>query len=176
MKKNKPIIETDRIILREFILDDYNSVYEFGSNKEVQKYTGDKILTAPIQAKKIITDVVHSDYKTYGYGRWAAIYKPDNKIIGFGGLKYLPEFNETDIGFRFLPHYWGKGIATEVSKEIIKYGFEVLKLERIIGIADPENIASCRVLEKIGLKFYKIDTYDDSDKKFNWYEILNTIQ
>ena len=175
MKKNKPIIETDRIILREFILDDYKSVYEFGSNKEVQKYTGDKILTAPIQAKKIITDVVHSDYKTYGYGRWAAIYKPDNKIIGFGGLKYLPEFNETDIGFRFLPHYWGKGIATEVSKEIIKYGFEVLKLERIIGIADPENIASCRVLEKIGLKFYKIDTYDDSDKKFNWYEILNTI-
>ncbi len=86
----------------------------------------------------------------------------------------MPEFNETDIGFRFLPQYWGKGIATEVSKEIIKYGFEVLKLERIIGIADPENIASCRVLEKIGLKFYKIDTYDDSDKKYNWYEILNT--
>ena len=115
--------------------------------------------------------MLFSDYKKYGYGRLAAIFKPENKIIGFAGLKYLPEFKETDIGFRFLPEYWGKGIATEVSVAIIRYGFEILKLENIIGIADPMNIGSCRVLEKVGLNFYKFDTYDEDDKKYNWYQI-----
>ena len=167
----KTIIETDRMILRKFSIDDYQSVYEFGSNVEVQKYTGDKILTSPIQAKKIIKEVLFPDYKKYGYGRLAAIFKPENKIIGFAGLKYLSEFKESDIGFRFLPEYWGKGIATEVSLAIIKYGFEVLKLDNIIGIADPINIGSYRVLEKIGLKFYKLDTYDEDNKKYNWYQL-----
>ena len=121
------MIETDRMILRKFSIDDYQSVYEFGSNVEVQKYTGDEILTSPNQAKAIIKEVLFSDYKKYGYGRLAAIFKPENKIIGFAGLKYLPEFEKTDIGFRFLPEYWGKGIATEVSVAIIRYGFEILK-------------------------------------------------
>ena len=167
----KILIETDRMILRKFSIDDYQSVYEFGSNVEVQKYTGDEILTSLNLAKAIITEVLFSDYKKYGYGRLAAIFKPENKIIGFAGLKYLPEFAKTDIGFRFLPEYWGKGIATEVSLAIIRYGFEILKLENIIGIADPMNIGSCRVLEKVGLKFYKFDTYDEDDKKYNWYQI-----
>ena len=167
----KTIIETDRMILRKFSIDDYQSVYEFGSNVEVQKYTGDEILTSPNQAKAIIKEVLFSDYKKYGYGRLAAIFKPENKIIGFAGLKYLPEFKESDIGFRFLPEYWGKGIATEASLAIIRYGFEVLKLDNIIGIADPINIGSCRVLEKIGLKFYKLDTYDEDNKKYNWYQL-----
>ena len=167
----KTIIETDRMILRKFSMDDYQSVYEFGSNVEVQKYTGEKILTSPIHAKKIIKEVLFPDYKKYGYGRLAAIFKSENKIIGFAGLKYLPEFKESDIGFRFLPECWGKGIATEVSLAIIRYGFEVLKLDNIIGIADPINIGSCRVLEKIGLKFYKLDTYDEDNKKYNWYQL-----
>ena len=167
------IIETDRIILRKFIKDDYNAVFEFSSNWDVMKYTGDKMLESPEQAKKIITDVWFSDYKKYGYGRFAVIYKPENKLIGFAGLKYLPELDETDIGFRFLPEYWGKGIATEVSKEIINYGFTKLKLENIIGIAMANNIGSCKVLEKIGLKFHKFDAYpnEDPNEKYNWYHL-----
>ncbi len=165
------IIETERTILREFIEDDYKAVFEFGSNLDVIKYTGDKLLDSLDQAKKIITDIWFNDYKNYGYGRWAVLYKPESKVIGFAGLKYLPEFNETDIGFRFLPEYWGKGIASEVSKEIIKYGFKNFGLERIIGIAMPENIASCKVHKKIGLDFYKFDFYDDDDKKCCWYQL-----
>jgi len=160
------IIETKRTILREFREDDYQAVFEFGSNKEVNKYTGDIILESPQHAKEIIKNVWLSDYQKYAYGRWAVYYKPDNKIIGFAGLKYLPEVKETDIGFRFLPEYWGKGIATEVSIEIIKYGFEKLKLTKIIGIAMPENIASCKVLEKIGLKFEKTDSYDGDNGNY----------
>jgi len=167
------ILETDRILLREFEIEDYKEVFDFGSNKEVQKYTGDKAVESFDEAKEIIENINLPDYKKYGYGRWAAIFKPDNKLIGFAGLKFLEEFNETDIGFRFLPEYWGKGIATEVSKAIIDFGFNILKLNKIIGIADPENIGSCKVLTKIGMEFYKLDEYDDDGKKYNWYKLEN---
>lgn len=165
------IIETDRLILRQFTLDDYKEVYDFGSNWEVLKYTGDPKLESQEAAKELIKSVWYEDYKNYGYGRWATIYKPYNNLIGFAGLKYLPEFDEADIGFRFLPEYWGKGIATEASIEIIKYGFEKLNLERIIGIAMPENIGSCKVLTKIGFEFYKVDEYDGDGGAYNWYKI-----
>ncbi|MBL4904448.1 MAG: GNAT family N-acetyltransferase, partial [Flavobacteriaceae bacterium] len=85
--------------------------------------------------------------------------------------KYLPEFDVTDIGFRFLPEYWGLGIATEASVEIIDYGFKQLNLDRIIGIAMPENVGSSKVLEKIGLSYYKTDDYDGDGKEYLWYEI-----
>ena len=167
------MIESNQILLRKFAIKDYKSVFEFGSNVEVQKYTGENILKSELDAKNIIKNRYLSDYKNYGYGRLAVIFKPENKIIGFAGLKYLPKLDETDIGFRFLPKYWGIGIATEISIEIIKYGFEVLNLKKIIAIVYPENIASCKVLEKLGFKFHKFDTYDSTDeKKYNWYQIL----
>lgn len=166
------IIETERTLLREFTVADYQAVFDFSSNKDVQKYTGDTLLETVAQAKDIIKNVWFTDYKKYGYGRWAVIHKKDNKVIGFAGLKYLPEFDKTDIGFRFLPTYWGQGFATEVSLSIIKYGFEKLGLQEIIGIADPDNIGSIKTLKKIGLKFYKYDFYDAEDtKKYEWFKI-----
>jgi len=165
------IIETERTLLREFRDTDSQAVFDFGSDKEVQKYTGDKLLASVEQAKELIRNVWFNDYKKYGYGRWAVVYKKDNKVIGFAGLKYLPEFDKTDIGFRFLPQYWGGGIATEVSLAVIQYGFEKLGLKEIIGIADPANKGSVSVLKKIGLKFYKLDTYDENSKKYEWYKI-----
>lgn len=165
-------IETKRVLLRPFKLSDAADVFEFGSNKEVCKYTGDPPLKSIEQAISLIKNVWFSDYEKYGYGRLAVVYKAENKVIGFAGLKYLPEFDKTDIGYRFLPKYWGKGLATEVSKEILKYGFTYLKLNEIIGIADPINVASCKVLEKIGLSLYKKDTYLIDDKLVcNWYKI-----
>ncbi len=157
--------------LREFNEADYNAVFQFNSSPEIHKYTGDPCLSNPQQAKEIITNTWLPDYKKYGYGRWAAVYKPENKIIGFAGLKYLPELDETDIGFRFLPEYWGKGIASEVAAALIKYGFETLGLEKIIGIAMPENGGSCKVLEKVGLDLYKTDTYQEDGKNYHWYSI-----
>lgn len=166
-----PIIETERILLRQFVASDYPAVYEYNSNPEVQKYTGDEIIQSLDRAKEIIAAVQNNDYEMYGYGRWAAVYKPENKIIGFAGLKYLPEVGETDIGYRFLPAYWGQGIATEAAGSIIKYGFEVLALNKIIGIAMPENIGSCKVLEKIGLNFFKIDGYNGDEGEYRWYQL-----
>jgi len=165
-----PIIETSRLLLREFTLEDIADVYAFGSNEVVNRYTGDPLMESPAQARKVISDTWLVDYKTYGYGRWALIYKPEKKLIGFVGLKYLSDIQETDIGYRLLPDYWGKGIATEAAKEVLAYGQQTLGIKRIIGIAFPENIASCRVLEKIGLKWYKTADYPGENKTLHWYQ------
>ena len=168
---SETIIKTRRIILRKFLESDAQAVFDFGSNHEVQRYTGEVPLTDISQARDIIVNTIQKDYKAYGYGRWAVVYRPEQRVIGFAGLKYLPEFQQTDIGYRILPEYWGKGITTEMCFPIMAYGFNILKLDKIIGIALPENKASLRVLEKIGLRFEKVAPYDESNEQVMWYAL-----
>lgn len=165
------IIETKRIILRRFVAEDYPQVLELNSNPQVQKYTGDVLIKTPEEAKETISSVWFKDYEKYGYGRFAVIYKPENKLIGFAGLKYLPSLEETDIGFRILPEYWGIGITSEIAGPIIDYGFNELGLSRIIGTVMPENVASAKVLLKTGLKLEKTAPYGDEGHIYDFYSI-----
>lgn len=165
------IIETERIILRRFLPGDEAAVLELNANPEVQKYTGDRIITTLAEAQDTINNVWLSDYEKYGYGRFAVIYKPDDKLIGFAGLKYLPDLGETDIGFRILPQYWGVGILSEIAGDIIDYGFSQLALTKIIGTVMPDNIASIKILEKIGLIYDKTEAYGHDGVLFNFYSI-----
>lgn len=147
----KFIIETDRLLLREFILDDAEKFYQLNLNPKVIKYTGNATFKSIEEAKLFLKN--YNDYKTNGYGRWGVINKESNEFIGWCGLKYGELENETDIGFRFFEEEWNKGYATESAAACLKYGFEVLKLNRIIGRAMKENTASIKVLEKIGLVY-----------------------
>jgi len=153
-------LESERLLIRPFKIGDEQAMFELNSNPLVQKYTGDTLVTTKKQAEEILHNIVLKDYQIYGYGRFAVIYKFDQKLIGFTGIKYLPEVNgESDLGYRFLPEYWGKGIATESSKMALEYGFKSLQLEKILGFTELKNKASTRVLEKVGFKINKIDFY-----------------
>lgn len=79
--------------------------------------------------------------------------KGEGRIIGFCGLKRLPDLDAVDLGYRLLPEYWGRGLATEAARASVEFGFGTLRLERIIGLVLPENIGSIRVLEKVGMSF-----------------------
>ncbi|MCP3984270.1 MAG: GNAT family N-acetyltransferase, partial [bacterium] len=94
----------------------------------------------------------YPDWDTVGYGRWASVLKETRAVIGFCGLKYLPELDAVDVGYRFLPKYWGRGLATEACRASLDFGFTTLELEQIIGLVLPENVASIRVLEKVGMQ------------------------
>ena len=170
-------LESERLLIRPFQLGDEVAMYELNSNLIVQKYTGDTIINSVEEAKELLINVVFKDYKNHGYGRLAVIYKPDNKLIGFTGIKYLPETGgESDLGYRFLPEYWGKGIATESSKMSLDFAFKNLNLKKLIGFTEIENIASTHVLEKMGFKITKVDYYpgeenDPTKSPINWLEL-----
>ena len=168
----KIILETDRLILREFLPEDAENIYLLNLDPEVIRYTGDPIKDVE-HAKQVLEQTILPQYALYNHGRWAVHTKPDLEFIGWCGLKTRPERNEVDLGYRFLKSSWGKGYATEAAFASLKYGFEKLGLEMITGRAMPQNIASIRVLEKCGMQYSREEIVDDHPAKT--YEAFNPL-
>lgn len=164
------ILETNRLLLRTFIPEDAQLIYELNLDPEITRYTGDPVKDIN-HAKEVLEQAILPQYALYNHGRWAVHIKDGLEFIGWCGLKNRPERNEIDLGYRFLKTAWGKGYATEAAFACIKYGFEKLNLQRIIGRAMPDNIGSLRVLEKCGMTFIGDEIVDDHPAKT--YEILN---
>ncbi len=169
-----PEFVTERLLLRPFVEEDAPAFIRMISDPEVNKYTGEIYdPDTPLdEVVRLMNIAPLGDYKKYGYGRHAVVDKANNQVIGFTGLKYLDDMDKVDIGYRFFPEYWGRGIATESCWPMLKYGFEDLKLDSIVGIAMPENVASCHVLEKIGLRYIDQRTY--FDEAVAYYELFRT--
>ena len=153
--KDFPILETKRTILRQLTIDDANDVFYYFSKEEVVKFTDLEKFTTIKQAEKLI----NSFNKQFRNGiRWGILLKENNKIIGSCGfhhcnLQRLNVWNyKVEIGYELTLEYWQKGIMTEVLKEIIKYGFNKLNINRIEALIIPENIGSRKLVEKIGFK------------------------
>jgi len=166
-----PTFETERLILRNFTEDDAIPFLRMISEPEVVKYTGRDVdpETSIEETIRLMNIAPIGDYKKHGYGRHAMVYKETNEVIGFTGLKYMPELDKTDLGYRMFPEYWGKGIATESCKPMLSYGFEILNLDEIIGIAMPNNQASCNILKKVGMDY--IDDRDCFDGIVSYFEL-----
>ena len=145
-------LQTERLELRPFTLDDASAYWPLVSNPDVLRHTGESPLKSLTEVRELIASRPLRDYVTYGYGRLACIEKATGELVGFCGLKYLEDLRETDIGYRFLPRCWGVGHATESATAVIRHGTDVLGLKRIIGLVEPGNTGSIRVLEKLGLE------------------------
>ncbi len=151
--KMRIIIETSRLILREITPDDAQNFYELNLNPRVIQFTGDSAFVSIDESKNFLQNYL--DYQKNGFGRWAVIEKTTNEFLGWCGLKHDSEKNETDIGFRFFEKHWNKGFATESAKACLDYGFKELQLQSIVGRAMKNNLASIKVLEKIGMSYQK---------------------
>jgi [ribosomal protein S5]-alanine N-acetyltransferase len=153
------IVETARLILREFAETDIEPLYAMGTIPELLRYTGKVGFRDREHALENLRANPLTDYRTRGFGRWACVLKANGEVIGFAGPKHLPELGEVEIGFRLLPAWWGMGLATEAGKAVLEYGFGALGLRRIIGLVDRNNAASIRVLEKLGMKYVDVVHY-----------------
>ena len=165
----KMILETDRLLVREFVESDAEALFQLNSDPQVLRFVPDKQLRSVEQARQMLLDHPIADYRKYGFGRGACILKSSGEQIGFAGLKYLKELDEVDVAYRLMRAYWGLGLATEAARASVRFGFTELRLKRIIGVVMPENIASVRVLEKTGLRFSGMVQY--AEKKFARYVI-----
>lgn len=158
MQQYKTGPETARLRHRAFTVEDAAALFALNGNPKVMRFTGEPLLTS-LEAARQATEN-YPDFDAVGYGRWACVLKETQTIIGFCGLKYLPDLDAVDVGFRFLPQYWGQGFATEACTASLHFGFTTLKLDEIIGLVLPENVASIRVLEKAGMRFDGEFLYD----------------
>jgi RimJ/RimL family protein N-acetyltransferase len=160
-------LETERLLLREMTEADAESAYLLNLDPEVIRYTGDGPFESVEEAKTFLGN--YASYKTYGFGRWAVVLKETNEYLGWCGLKYTPELDEFDIGYRFMKKHWGKGYATESAKACLKTGFEKFGMKTIVGRAMTENLQSIKVLEKLGL------TYQYTRKEEGIEEVIYSI-
>jgi RimJ/RimL family protein N-acetyltransferase len=150
-----PIIETDRLTLRVFVPEDVDRLAEILGDPSVMRYMpgGEPM---PRQRIEIGLKKIIDHWHQHGFGRWAVIHNVDDRLIGWCGLEFIQEISEVEVAYLLEKLYWGKGFATEAAKASLRYGFEELKLDHIIALAFPENVASRRVMEKIGMVYEKM--------------------
>lgn len=171
----KAPIETERLLLREFLVTDDAGMFELDSNPNVHKYVGKKPISH-IDESRAYIEFVHQQYKDFGIGRWAVVLKETNTFIGWSGIKFITQSinnhqNFYEIGYRFIEEYWGKGYATEAGKAFMEYAFNEMKVEAIYAYADAGNIGSRSILEKLGLRY--VNSFMLNDEEEVWYELKN---
>ena len=145
-----PTITTERLIVRPFTLEDTATMHQIINGKDVLKYfPGSKTITE-VQVQRMI-ERIRTHWQDKGYGLWAIELRATGALLGRCGLQHLEETDEVEIDFIFSRDHWGNGFATEAGKASLQYGLEQLRLQTIVGIVHPENLASQRVLEKVGM-------------------------
>lgn len=171
----KILIETERLLLREFLPTDDEALFELDSDPEVHRYLGRKPVRSIEECQQTIASI-REQYRTHGIGRWAVIDKQTQTFVGWSGLKFITELinnhvNYYDLGYRFIRAHWGKGFAFESARAALEYGFDSLQLEKIYGMTAVENSASQHVLKKAGLQY--IEPFMWQKEPMYWYRIDN---
>jgi len=155
---NNKIIETKRLYLREFTIEDAQLLLELNSDPRVTKYTEFRTMSTLEEAKKKLNSDILLQYQNK-LGRWAVFIKSNDEFIGWCGVKYSETDKAHTLGYRFFYKHWGKGYATEAAKASLEYAFNVLKLKEVIAKAMKENRASINVMKKIGMVYLKEDIF-----------------
>jgi RimJ/RimL family protein N-acetyltransferase len=153
------VIDTGRLLLRRFETDDLEAFYQLCSRPAIIRYAQGAPLASREAALEYMKSAPFRDYATYGYGRFACVWKPTGAVIGFSGIKFVPEIAENELGYRFFEEYWGLGLATEAGRASIEFARSALGLERLVAMIHPDNVASARVVTKLGFSREKCLRY-----------------
>jgi RimJ/RimL family protein N-acetyltransferase len=169
------VIETERLLLRRFTLDDLDELAAVFAKPEVFWYPERRGLTREETAEMLQTRFI-DPWDEQGFGHWAVIRKEDERLLGYEGLaipRFLPEvLPAVELGYRFDPIAWGRGYATEAGAASLSYGFDVVGLERIIAIYDIENTRSGLVMGRLGMRVERETAHPEDGTKLRVYEIL----
>lgn len=147
-------LTTERLILRDFKMTDWQRVHRYASDPEVVKFMewGPNTVN---ESKDFVrmTIMLRKDNPRRHFDL-AVVTKSENCLVGGCGIYVTSPYNrEAFIGYCLSRDSWGKGYATEAAKRLLSFGFTQLKLHRIFATCDPHNLASARVLEKCGMQF-----------------------
>lgn len=147
------IIETPRLILRVFTLDDTGFIIALLNTPGWIEFIGDRNVHTPEAAKNYLLNGPVKSYGENGFGLWMVASRTDNQPVGMCGILKRDHLNNPDIGFAFLPEMGNKGYAFEAASATLQYATGTLQLHTIEAITLPANRRSVRLLEKLGLKY-----------------------
>lgn len=146
-------LQSERLTLRRFTSADAAVFFRLNSEPELVQYTARAALTSLSAAKAMLDSEHFRHNEKAGLGRFACVEKSSGTVIGVVGLRPELNFGGYAFGYRILPEYWGQGFATEAALAILNYAAVRLQLHHLVATVFPQNIASVRVLEKIGMVF-----------------------
>lgn len=136
-------IKTKRLLIRGFKEDDWKDLYDYLSDEEVLRFEPYK----PLTEEEARQTAKHRESDR----RYLAVCLEDGKVIG--NLYFAAgEFDSWELGYVFNRNYWGRGYALESAREMMRYAFETLRVRRIVGMCDPANPGSWKLLEKLGMR------------------------
>lgn len=167
--------ETERLLVRQYMLSDIDKLCRVMSDIRVHTYTKDKNHPWDIRrTEDYIRYMMEKDFKTLDCFHGAVIKKSTKQLIGLCGLNPY-KADEPEIEFKIGVPYWGRGYATELGKQIIKDSFAATDIRGIYGMAQPENMASRKVLEKIGIKYLGNQIFRNHEDSFYYIASLKTF-
>ncbi|PWU05616.1 MAG: N-acetyltransferase [Terriglobia bacterium] len=145
------MLETERLVLEPWEFSDWTALRPIATDVEVMCYITGGVPWTDEQIRTFVDRQVKL-YSERGFCRWRLLVKPAAEMIGFCGVGFWRDYSEPEIGWWLARRYWGRGLATEAARIALQDAFERVRLDRIISIARPENRASTRIMDKLGLK------------------------
>jgi RimJ/RimL family protein N-acetyltransferase len=149
------VLETERLTLRQIVADDAAFVIELLNEPAYIANIVDQGVRTSDDARQYIANRLTASYERNGFGLFGVELRDSAELIGMCGLIKRDSLEDVDIGYAFLQRFWGRGYAVESAEATLAYGRDVLGLKRIVAITSPDNDASARLLQKIGLHHEK---------------------
>ena len=163
-------LETEQLILQPVKMEDAEFILELYNSPNFIKFIGDRNLRTVEDAETYIKEKFLPHVEKHGFGSYVIVTKSDTKKIGNVGIYVRDGLDAPDIGFSFLPEFEGKGYGFEASKKLMEIAFSEFGLKKISAITTKENIASQKLIEKLGLKFQSIVQLPDDPEDLLYYE------
>lgn len=157
------IVQTDRLVVRVLAAEDAAFILRLTNEPSFLSNIGDKGVRNLDDARRFLREGPWANQPKAGYGQFLVALKDGGTPVGICGLLYRDRLDVTDIGFAFLPEFWGRGFAIEAASAVKQYGHVSLGTPSIVGLTTKDNLPSIRVLEKLGLRFQKMVKMSDDD-------------
>ncbi|TXK74526.1 GNAT family N-acetyltransferase [Paenibacillus sp. N3.4] len=165
------VLETERLIIRHQTIEDAAFILELLNDPSWIQYIGDRGVRTIDDARDYILKGALDMYVRLGFGFYLTELKDGGTPIGICGLVKRDFLEDVDVGFAFLPRFWGKGYAFEAASAVIDYAQCVLGLKRIVAITSEDNHSSAKLLEKLGLQFEGMIPYAGTAEEFSLFRL-----
>lgn len=171
MNQAKLILETDRLILREFSLADTAFIIQLLNSPGWLQYIGNRNIQEHKDAAVYLQNGPISSYRQHGFGLYQVLLQQNLAPIGMCGLIKREQLDQPDLGFAFLPQYTGKGYAQESAESVIDLARVNMQLASVLAITLPQNKLSISLLQKLGFNFDKVFRFQESDEELQLYNL-----